>query len=111
MTERHRTRTRDEYRTIFGVEPTVETGREHLDLIFERVIQARATPLPADRYRELAEQDVLREVLRQPSHDAAFQRGCHRTVLMAIDGFSVTGSKPAVCDSIETTVATSNNAN
>ncbi|MDL0125215.1 hypothetical protein PNP85_08550 [Halobacterium salinarum] len=38
-------------------------------------------------------------------------RGCHRTVLMAIDGFSVTDSKPAVCGFIEITVAMSNNAN
>jgi len=73
LIERHRKRTRDEYRTIFGVETTPETVRENLDLIFERVIQARATPLPADRYRELAEQDVLKEALSQPSHDAAFQ--------------------------------------
>ena len=37
--------------------------------------------------------------------------GCHRTVLMAIEGFSVIGSKLAVYGFIEITVAKLNYAN
>ena len=38
-------------------------------------------------------------------------RGCHRTVLMAIDGFSVIGSDFAVYGFIEITAAKLNDAN
>lgn len=72
LLNRHRERTREEYRTIFGTKTTPESGREHLDLIFSRVIQARANPLSETRYRELADANVLSEALEQDTHEEAF---------------------------------------
>ena len=73
LTDRHRERTRAEYRRIFDVETTSESGQGNLDLIFARVIQARATPLSDARYRDLAEQKLLQEVIQQDTHAEAFE--------------------------------------
>jgi hypothetical protein len=73
LTDRHRERTRAEYRTVFGVETTPESGKENLDLIFSRVIQARANPLSSERYQELANQELLQNVIEQDTHEEAFE--------------------------------------
>jgi len=72
VTGRHRRRTRCEYETIFGIEVPGD-GREHLDLIFRRVVQARSRPLTDERYRELADQELLQEAVDRDSHSDAFR--------------------------------------
>lgn len=72
LAQRQRTRTRQEYETIFDVEPTPRNGREHLDLIFARVIQARATPLSAEEYQNVSEQVSLADIVNKSTHQDAF---------------------------------------
>lgn len=69
---RQRRRTRQEYETIFGITPTVESGWENLELIFKRVIQARANPLNREQYLNLLERVSPPDIINADTHQAAF---------------------------------------
>ncbi|MBV0903496.1 hypothetical protein [Haloarcula salina] len=70
--DRHRKRTQQEYETIFRIKTTRDSGHENLDLIFKRIIQARATPLNRDQYQEILEQTSPGEIIDKGTHQAAF---------------------------------------
>ncbi|WP_136689165.1 hypothetical protein [Halorhabdus amylolytica] len=72
LTKRHRQSTQNTYETVFGIETTPEAGREHLDLIFKRVIQARATPLSRDQYRDVVDSVSPENIIEQDTHQEAY---------------------------------------
>jgi len=72
IVERHRKRTQQEYKTIFGIKEPSDSGRTNLDLIFKRVIQARASPLNRDQYLNILEQVSPAEIINKDTHQAAF---------------------------------------
>lgn len=69
---RQRTRTQQEYETIFGVETTVEGGWDNLDLIFKRVIQARANPLNREQYLDILGRVSSADIINRDTPQAAF---------------------------------------
>lgn len=74
VTDRHRRRTQQTYRTVFRVETNEKSGRKHLDLIFKRIIKARSTQLSTDRYYDLIERVSPEAVITAESRKEAFDR-------------------------------------
>lgn len=70
LLNRQRVRTRQEYETIYGVTP--ENARNNLDLIFKRVIQARANPLSKKEYDAILDTVNPASIVEMDSREATF---------------------------------------
>jgi hypothetical protein len=66
---RQRVRTQQEYETIYGITP--ENAGDNIDLIFKRVIQARANPLSKKEYDAIIDTVNPESIIKMDSREEA----------------------------------------
>jgi hypothetical protein len=70
LTNRHRTETRQQYETVYGISPS--PTQTQIETVFARTIQARSQPLSKEQYEVILDRVAPSDVLAADSRQEAF---------------------------------------